>query len=192
MKHFFQSLCTLFCVTLMTGLAHAAPITYAFDYSDSDIGFLYEFDGQEIRGRFPDFTGELTLDFQRVANSRVNVIIDTTTALGGFVFATQSLKSPSVLHTTKYPQMIFVSRQARAEGNGAIVSGDLTIRDVTRPVELTVTVLRDAGTEPSERDNLILRVKTSISRSDFDAGGYQEYVSDTLDIDIRARIKRVE
>lgn len=192
MKRYFLGLSTLIFAAFAAGLLQAAPISYAFDYSDSDIGFLYEFDGQEIRGRFPDFTGELKLDFQRVANSQVNVVIDTTTAMGGFVFATQSIKGPKVLHATKFPQMSFVSRKARVDGNGAIVSGDLTIRDVTRPVDLKVTVLRDEGTEPSERDNLILRVKTSIKRSDFNAGGYQEFVSDTLDIDIRARITRVE
>jgi polyisoprenoid-binding protein YceI len=192
MKQLCVALLAIVWLSLISGAAQSAPFTYAFDHTDSDIGFVYEFDGQDIRGSFPDFTGELVLDFQRVANSKVDVTIDTTTALGGFVFATQSLKGPKVLHSQKFPQMRFVSQSARAEGNGAIVSGDLTIRDVTRPVDLIVTVLRDEGTLASERDNLILRVKTRINRSDFNAGGYQEYVSDILDIDIRARIKRVK
>ncbi len=192
MKRFCLAVCTTLFLSLTAGLGQAAPLTYEFDYSDSEVGFLYEFDGQEIRGKFPDFTGQLTLDFQQVANSKVDVLIDTTTVQGGFIFATQSLKGPKVLHSRKYPQIRFVSRSARAQGNGAIVSGNLTIRDVTRPVDLFVTVLRDAGTDPSERDNLILRVETSIKRSDFNAGGYQEFVSDTLIIVIRARIKRVK
>jgi polyisoprenoid-binding protein YceI len=192
MKHFCLTLCTLVYMSLTASLGWAAPLTYAFDYSDSDIGFLYEFDGQEIRGRFPDFTGQLTLDFQKAANSKVDVIIDTTTARGGFIFATQALNGPKVLHSRKYPQMRFVSKSARSSDNGAVVTGDLTIRDVTRPVDLKVTVLRDAGTEASERDNLILWIETRIKRSDFNAGGYQELVSDILGIDIRARIKQVK
>lgn len=192
MKSFFLTLIALVYVCLTATVGWAKPLTYAFDYADSDIGFLYEFDGQEIRGRFPDFTGKLTLDFQKVANSKVDVVIDTTTAQGGFIFATQTLKGPKVLHSTKFPQMRFESTSARTTGNGAIVTGDLTIRDVTRAVDLIVTVLRDAGTQPSERDNLILRIKTSINRSEFNAGGYPDYVSDILDIDIRARIKRVK
>lgn len=170
----------------------AAPINYAFNYSDSDVSFTYEFDGQQFRGRFPNFSGELVIDFQKVANSKVRVTIDTTTAEGGFIFATGALKGPKVLAVDRYPEMRFVSRSARPQGNGAIVSGDLTVRDVTRPVDLEVTVLRDAGTEASERDNLILRARTRLRRSEFHADGYSDLVSDTLDVDIRARIRRVK
>lgn len=170
----------------------AAPINYAFDYSDSDVGFIYEFDGQQFRGKFPDFSGELVIDFQKVANSKVSVTIDTTTAQGGFIFATGALRGPRVLAVDRYPEMRFVSRSAQLEGNGAIVTGDLTVRGVTRPVQLQVTVLRDAGTEPSERDNLILRAQTSLRRSEFHADGYNDLVSDTLNIDIRARIRRIK
>lgn len=189
MRNFWTSLAFLFaCATS----AAAFPIYYAFDHSDSNIGFTYEFDGQKIRGQFPDFSGELVIDFQKVSNSIVNVTIDTTTAQGGFIFATGALRGPKVLAADRYPQMRFVSRSARPEGGGAIVTGDLTVRDVTRPVELVVSVLRDAGTEPTERGNLILRVTTSLRRSDFQADGYSDLVSDMLDIDIRARIRRIK
>lgn len=170
----------------------AKPIKYAFDYEDSNIGFFYVFDGQEFEGRFAEFTGDVVLDFQQPSNSSVNVIIDTTSAQTSVFLATDALKSPKVLAVKKYPEMRFVSRSARREGNGAIVTGDLTVRDVTHPVQLDVTVFRDQGTEPTERDTLILRVRTSISRSDFNAGGYPDMVEDEIKIDIRARINRVE
>ncbi len=189
MGKFLLSLSLLFA---FAASAAAVPMNYAFDHSDSDVGFTYEFDGQEIRGKFPDFSGELVIDFQKVLNSTVKVTINTTTAQGGFVFATGALRGPKVLAVDQYPEMHFVSRSARPEGNGAIVSGELTVRGVTRPVELAVTVLRDEGTDPSERDNLILRATTSLKRSDFNADGYSDLVSDTLNIDIRARIRRVK
>lgn len=189
MRNFWASLAFLFAFATA---AAAFPIHYAFDHSDSDIGFTYEFDGQQIRGSFPDFSGDLIIDFHKVMNSLVEVTIDTTTAQGGFIFATGALTGPKVLDVDNFPHMRFISRSTRPEGNGAIVTGDLTVRDVTRTVELTVKVLRDAGTEPTERDNLILRATTRLRRSDFDADGYDEFVSDTLDIDIRARIRRIE
>lgn len=189
MRRFWLSLACLF---VCAASASAFPIHYAFDHSDSNIGFIYEFDGQEFHGSFPDFTGDLVIDFHKVANSSVSVTIDTASARGGFVFATGALKGPKVLAVDRYPQMRFVSRSARAQDNGAIVTGDLTVRNVTRSVELLVRVLRDAGTEPTERDNLILRATTRLRRSDFDADGYSDLVSDTLDIDIRARIKRIK
>ena len=172
--------------------ATAEPIKYAFDYDDSNIGFFYVFDGQEFEGSFKKFTGDVVLDFQKPSNSSVNVTIDARSAQTSVFLATDALKSPKVLAVRKYPEMRFVSRSARREGNGAIVTGDLTVRDVTRPVQLDVTVFRDQGTEPTERDTLILRVKTSINRSDYNAGGYPDMVEDEIKIDIRARINRIK
>ena len=189
MRRFFLPVLVL----LMTAtVSAAAPVRYAFDYNDSNVGFTFVFDGQEFEGNFRDFTGDAVLDFEKAANSSVDVTIDTTSAETGIFLATDALKSPRVLAVRKYPEMRFVSRTARREGNGAIVTGDLTIRDVTRPVELNVTLFRDPGTEPTERDNLILRVTTSINRSDFNAGGYPELVDDEIKIDIRARIYKVK
>lgn len=189
MRKIFLSLGFLFAIAAPLA---AAPIRYAFDYSDSDVGFTYAFDGHEFRGGFPEFSGELVIDFQKVANSSVDVKIDTTGAQAGFIFATGALRGPKVLAVNRYPEIRFTSNSAQPEGNGAIVTGDLTIRDVTRPVQLVVTVFRDPGTDPGERDNLILRVSTTIRRSDFNAGGYSDFVSDLLDIDIRARINRIK
>ena len=191
MRHFFLSVVVML-ATVAASATAAAPVRYAFDYDDSNIGFVFVFDGEEFRGSFRRFTGDVVLDFERAANSSVDVTIDTTSAYTGIFLATDALKSPRVLAVRKYPEMRFVSRSARRDGNGAIVTGDLTIRDVTRPVELDVRLFRDPGTEPTERDNLILQVTTSINRSEFNAGGYPDMVEDEIKIDIRARINRIE
>ncbi|MEM0978339.1 MAG: YceI family protein [Pseudomonadota bacterium] len=168
----------------------AAPEPYDMVVDPDAITFSYVFDEREIGGRFPSYSGNIVLDLDNVPNSKVDVTIATGDGTAGFIFATQTLRGPKVLWSQKYPTMRFVSTSARRDGMSAILEGELTIRDVTQPVTLDVTLFRDAGTEPGERDELTFFATTEINRSDFGANGFPNLVSDELKIEIKARILR--
>ena len=172
--------------------ASAEPLTYQLVPDPKAISFTYEFDNRAFTGFFPNFDADIVLDWDKAANSAVDVVIATGDATAGFIFATQTLRGPEVLWSREFPEMSFNSTSARATQGGAVIDGDLTIRDVTLPVSLNVELFRPTDAKIGERDRLKFKATTTVTRSDFGANGYLNLVSDELDITISAEIRRVQ
>lgn len=183
--------------TTLTGLAllaatalQAAPRPYVFDFGASEIGFDYSFQGETVHGGFPQFTGDLVVDFDDIRNSSVSVTIDAAAGTGGFVFATAALRGPKMLDTDRHPTIRFQSSSASIDGGQARVEGDLTVRGVTRPARLDVRFVQVEGQPLNARDTLDMIITTRIDRYEFGVSGYPDMVGPFLDIEIRARIER--
>jgi polyisoprenoid-binding protein YceI len=68
------------------------------------------------------------------------------------------------------------------------VTGNLTIRGVTRPVTLLAEVFRPKGSAEDDRSRLTVRLTGRVNRSDFGAAGWSDMVGDEVRIVINARI----
>lgn len=168
----------------------AAPATFLLDKENSVVGFTYTFTGQPTNGTMPVESATLSIDLDNVAASQVAVTLNAAQARAGFGFATQTMKGEKVLHTVAHPTLTFRSTRIRGDINGAEVNGDLTIRGITRPVTLQAQLFRQRGTEAGERNALSILLTGQINRQDFNAGGWQSYVGDLIDLRILARINR--
>ena len=127
--------------------AGAAPRPYELQQDESRVGFSWFLGRDEIKGRMPVKSADIAIDFDRVENSRVRVTLDVAKAQAGFPFASQGMKSPSVLWAAKYPEIRFTSTRFERDGPGAKVTGDLTVRGVTRPVVLDARLFRPIGNQ---------------------------------------------
>ena len=76
--------------------------------------------------------------------------------------------------------------------NDARLTGDITIRGVTRPITLTAGLFQEQGVDPARRDKLLIVIKGSVNRNDFGADGWPNYVDERIDLNIRAWIDRVQ
>ena len=132
----------------------------------------------------------MVLDLDNVPRSQVDVTLDARRAKAGFIFATQTMKGPEVLHTNQFPEIVFRSTSISGDLNGASVKGNLTVRGVTRPVTLQAGLFRQSGTEIGDRSKLIVQLKGSISRAAFGADGFPGFVDDRIDLNIIARIEK--
>lgn len=168
----------------------AAPEAYRLNASQSIVGFTYMFQGNPNKGRMPVKAAEMTLDLDNVPNSVVNVTLDARRARAGFIFATQTMKGPEVLHTARFPEIQFRSTSIQGDLRGARVTGDLTVRGVTRPVTLNAGLYRQSGTEAGDRSRLIVQLTGTISRAAFGADGFPGFVDDQIDLNIIARIEK--
>jgi len=177
-------------LSLFISPAWATPKAYKFDYGASKIEFIYKFNGEAVKGKFPKFTGDLVLDFENIRNSVIDVSIDTKSAQGGFIFATSALRGPKVLNAAKFPAIIFKSQSAKMINGVAKILGKVTVRGVTRPLTLTARFFNLNGKDPDERDELAVRISGAINRHEFGASGYPKMVGDTLSVEIIAQIKR--
>lgn len=172
--------------------ASAQNIPYEIVKSKSKVGFSYFFGSDEIDGSFPNYNATINIDFDDPKNSTINVTLNAASAKAGFAFATQALRSESVLDVKTYPDIRFVSKKLQASGANATVDGLVTVRGITKPLRLKAQFLRAPGTLASERDNLRIKLTGKINRHDFGASGFPNEVGKTLTIKIDASIKRLK
>ena len=166
----------------------AATVAYKMDAANSTVAFETDFGPDKITGAIPLQKADLKLDFDNVANCTVEVALDVTGATASFPFAAQALKGPKVLDAKSHPQMTFESTSVKGAGEVAEVTGNLTIRGVTRQVTLKAQLFRPQGSAPDELDHLTVRLSGSVNRSDFGATGWADMVGDQVRILITARI----
>ena len=95
-----------------------------------------------VRGHFKNVHGALEFDPGYPAPSRVDAVIDTRGLWSGEADRDAHLKSPDFLDVERFPEITFRGSQVRLRGpTEAVVIGDLTIRGITRPIELQVHYL---------------------------------------------------
>jgi polyisoprenoid-binding protein YceI len=192
MRRTAPALATLALALVAATTAAAAPSAYVLEPAESRVGFETDFGPDRITGQMAVTRADLTLDFDNVAATRVAVTLDVTTAEASFPFAAQAMRGPRVLDAATWPEITFASTTVRRDGDGARVAGDLTIRGVTRPVNLDARIYRRQGTAEGDRSRLTIRLTGAVNRSDFGATGWSDMVGDQVRLDILARIRRVE
>ena len=178
--------------TLIAQPLFATPTNYVLQPDISDVRFDVPFGPDLITGSFPISRADLTLDFDNVAASTVVVDLDVVGAKASFPFAANAMRGPKVLDAQTYPTIHFVSQKVARDGKDAIITGDITLRGVTKPAILRATIWRQAGHEAGDLTALTIRLTGQLNRLDFGAAGWADMVGDTVNLDIMARIKRVD
>jgi polyisoprenoid-binding protein YceI len=183
-------LASLSLIASLSAAAEAVPATYVLQPEASTVGFETDFGPDHITGRMPVTRADLTLDFDKVANSTVKVTLDVSGAQASFPFAAQAMKGPKVLDARSFPEITFASTSVRAAGAGARVDGNVTIRGVTRPMTLTANIYQQQGSAEGDFSHLTVRLQGAVKRSAFGATGWNDMVGDEVRLDILARIER--
>jgi len=168
--------------------ALAAPRRYRLDRKNSMVSFSYQLNGQRVNGRMPVKSASILVDVDRPSRSRVEAVLDAARANAGPFYATEAMKSSSVLDTDNFPEILFVSKSIENKLNGARVKAEITIRDITRPVDLSATLFRQRGTEAGDRRKLSILLTGRIDRNDFGAGGFSNLVAPSIVLNILTRI----
>lgn len=168
--------------------APAATVAYHLDPAASTVAFETDFGPDLITGSIPLEKADLRLDFDNLANCTVEVALDVTGAKASFPFAAQALKGPKVLDAKDFPRMTFESTSVKRAGEAADITGNITIRGVTRTVTLRAQIFRPQGSAATELDHLTVKLSGQVNRSDFGATGWSDMVGDQVRIIITARI----
>jgi polyisoprenoid-binding protein YceI len=147
-----------------------AAETWQIDKAHSDIFFtVRHMVITKVRGRFLKWEGTLVLDEQDWSKSRVEVSIDAASINTSDEKRDGHLKSADFLDAEKFPKLTFKSTKVeKASGDKLKVTGDLTIRDVTKSVTLDVEVLGKAK-DPWGNNKIAFNGKVAIQREEFGA-----------------------
>lgn len=162
---------------------------YKMDPAHSQLLFTVTHLGFTIyTGQFTNPTGTLVLDTANPAASKVEVtfrIADVKTTVAAL---DTHLNSPDFFDAAKYPTATFVSTKvARTGAATATITGNLTLKGVTKPVTLKARFV-GAGQEfwGNKKDAIGFAATTSVKRSDFGMGMSVPLVSDNVDLVINA------
>lgn len=182
--------CLALAFACLAGQALAAPETYTLDPARSVVGFTYRLAETESRGQMPVKSATMLIDLRNISASRVEVTLDAKAARSGFVLATQAMRGPGVLDSTRFPEIIFRSTRITGTLGGATVEGDLTLRGVSRPVTLRAELYRQSGSDPGDLEHLTVLLTGQIDRHAFGADGFSELVGPMIGLRILARIEK--
>jgi polyisoprenoid-binding protein YceI len=149
-----------------------------------------------VKGQFTEFEGMLQIDEGNPENSSVVASIDVASVNTNQADRDAHLRSDDFFNAEKYPKMTFRSKSVRhVEGDLWKVSGDLTIRDVTREVVLD-TRYEGRVVDPWGNERAAFTAETTISRKEFnvrwnqviEAGGVA--VGDSLRVTLNIEVIR--
>ena len=167
------------------GPAFAAPVTYKLDPTHTDVIAQWSHFGfSNPSAHFGQADGSLVYDADNVAKSSVQVTLPLS-GLDAFTAKfDEHLRSADFFDAIKFPSASFKSTKVEDLGDGKLkVSGDLTIKDITKPVVLDVT-LNKVGENMQKQPTIGFDATTTIKRTDFGVGLYAPAVSDEVKIRI--------
>ncbi len=142
------------------------PGTYSIDTSHTHVGFAVKHFGlSKVRGEFDKFDGTITIA-DPTTDSHVEVTIDAASFNSRDDGRDAHIRSADFLDVDSFPTLTFRSTGLRPDGDDWIVTGELTVRDVTRSVELE-TELEGIIDDPYGQERIAFSAETEIDRTDF-------------------------
>ena len=171
-------------LALASTAAVAAPVSYTLDANHTIVLAEWNHFGfSRPVANFGQVDGVLVYDADDVGASSVQVTLPLA-GLQSFVPKfNEHLLGADFFDAAKYPAITFASTKVEAAGAGRLkVTGNLTVRDITRPVVLDV-VLNKAG-ERQGRPAVGFDATATIKRTEFGVGRYAPNVSDEVKLRI--------
>ena len=137
---------------LLPALASADPVVYKVDPDHSGVGFTIRHFVSNVSGRFQDFDGVVKYDKANPAASSVSFTVQAKSIDTANSDRDNHLRSPDFFDVEKFPTWTFTSTSVKAvDADTLEVTGDMTIKGVTRKVTIPVDVLGSVKTPRGEK-----------------------------------------
>jgi polyisoprenoid-binding protein YceI len=165
-------------------LAAASPAlaaeTYQFDKAHTTVGFQVRHIFTMVGGKFGDFAGTIEVDRAKPESSSVEFTIQAKSIDTNEPKRDAHLRSADFFDVQNQPTISFKSTSVKANGKDSwLVSGNLTMHGVTKPVTLPVAFLGE-GKDPWGNEKMGFEVSLTLNRTDYglnwnkalDTGGF--------------------
>jgi len=161
----------------------AEPAVYRIDPARTRAEFTVEHLGVfHAQGRFPNVSGRLLFDAAAHAGS-VDLEIPVSSVATGWDARDDFIRGARMFDASQYPRMRFRSTRFTFEGERLVrVDGDLTLRDVTRPVSLTVRRLDCGRGTDDKQEGCAAEAAGLIRRREFAMDAWWPIIGDEVEL----------
>jgi polyisoprenoid-binding protein YceI len=184
MRRFFG----LFLSVILACASALAADEYKIDPRHSNVNFsVTHMTVSTVRGRFTDFDGKIVYDDKDISKSSVNVTIKVASITTDVPQRDNHLRSPDFFDAANHPDITFQSKSVEKTGKGFVAHGTLTIRGVSKDVDLPFELVGPASTPKVKL--LAANASLTINRQDFGVAWNRPFnngfaVSNDVKIDI--------
>ena len=170
--------------------AVAQSTAWQLDPAHSSAQFAVKHMGiSTIRGTFTKVSGTAHYDPADTKQDSADVTIDATSVDSRVEMRDNDLRSDHFFDVQKYPTITFKSTKVEASSPDKLkITGDLTIRGVTKPVTLDVDGPSKPVKDGHGRVHMGVSATTTVNRTDFGMTGYQGMVGNDVILTIDAEL----
>ncbi|HPI73496.1 MAG TPA: YceI family protein [bacterium] len=145
----------------------AAAEEYSIDAAHTQVGFsVKHMVIATVRGHFKEFSGTVFYDEIDITRSRIEGVIKTASIYTDNEQRDEHLRTSDFFDAAQYPEIRYKSKKILKRNDEWVAVGDLTIRGVTREVELTFTV-SEPIVDPYGNARIGVEARGKINRQDF-------------------------
>lgn len=142
------------------------PAVWQIDAGHSDLSFRIRHFMSRVRGTFRQWEGTIVADSGQWSDGAVSVTIQSASIDTGHERRDNDLRSTNFFDVANHPTITFKSTSVEVEGNDLRITGDLTMRGVTRPVVLEGQFLGSSSSSQG-RGRIGFEARTRIDRTAF-------------------------
>jgi polyisoprenoid-binding protein YceI len=146
--------------------------------ANSDVNFTIKNFGINTPGSLKGLKGTINFNPADVASSSFSVSVDVNTINTGVDARDNHLKEEEYFDVKKYPVITFSSANIKKDENGYLVTGNLTIKGVTKAVSFPFTV-------ENQNNGILLNGNFSINRKDFNVGGSSAVLGNSVNVSLK-------
>ena len=180
-----KRLATLSALLVFAASAQAEPVTFKIDNSHTYPHFTYSHFGfSKQTHKFDKTSGKVVID-RAAQTGSADVSIDVASVNTGFALFDEHIQAEDYFHTAKYPTITFKSDKMAFKGDQPVsLTGDLTIKGVTKPVTLAITHFKCMPHPMLKVEACGANATAEVKRSDFNMGKNVPYVSDEITLSL--------
>lgn len=157
--------------------------SYVLDKTHGYVTFSYLHQGYSRPWlRFRDIDATLELDGDKLTDSTVTVAIDPASIDSGVDVFDEHLRGKKFFDVEKFPSITFTSTDLALDGESLTLTGDLTVKGITKSVTLTGQFNQGGLHFRTKKPMLGFSAKTQIKRSEWDLGYAVPMVGDAVDL----------
>ena len=156
------------------------------DAAKSTLTFKGTYQNEGFDGKFKKFDATIAYDTADPSKSKFDVTVDLTSVDTGSGERDDTLATADFFDTSKTPKAHFVTESFAKNGDIVEAKGNLTIRNKTKPVTLTVKFAESGSSTGSGLATL--DVDTTLKRADFDLGNGGDWADIGADVPVHAHL----
>ena len=166
-------------VLIAATVAAQARSSWKIDPSQTHVGFWVDVIGwPRTAGEFKSFEGRIEIDFDRPSRSRADFRVAANSVDVNSATIDYFLRSEAFFNVARFPDIRFVSTSVeKRDEQHALVTGDLTMLGVTRPVSLGVEVARNLA---AANQRVGFKATGVINRLDFGMNSGYPLISEAI------------